>query len=129
MRHKSEATMEKIIKETERFYFTHRRSPSITELADAVGCARSTAHEYLRGAADGGGKLRGEEIIKNIEESVMSHLWNKREWEKYYLHSTVRKGLRIRYSAELDQEVKESVKNLYHGLGKNMILPLELRYM
>lgn len=48
MRYKSEATMKRIIKETDAFYFAHHRSPSITELARAVGCARSTAHGYLR---------------------------------------------------------------------------------
>ena len=48
MRYKSEATMKRTIKETDAFYFAHHRSPSITELARAVGCARSATHGYLR---------------------------------------------------------------------------------
>ena len=56
----------------------------------------------------------------------MSHLWKKREWEKYYLHSTVRKGLRIRYSADLDQEVKESVKKFVSWLRQEYDFPFRV---
>lgn len=47
MRYKSEETIEKIKKSVEEFFFLHRRSPSITEIAKSVGCARSTVHSYL----------------------------------------------------------------------------------
>lgn len=47
MRHKSEGTMEPIKKVVEDFYFANRRSPSISEIASEVGCARSTVHGYL----------------------------------------------------------------------------------
>ena len=70
MRHKSEATMGKIIKETERFYFTYRRSPSITELANAVGCARSTAHGYLR-------EMDAKEMLSYDGESITTPLMRK----------------------------------------------------
>lgn len=48
MRYKSQETMDQIVKEIESFFFIHHRTPSITELAGAVGCARSTAHAYLK---------------------------------------------------------------------------------
>lgn len=47
MRYKSEETMEQIKKAVEDFYFANRRSPSISEIAAEVGCARSTVHSYL----------------------------------------------------------------------------------
>lgn len=48
MRHKSTDTMDKILKAVDDFFFTHRRSPSIMDLAKMVGCAKSTVHRYLR---------------------------------------------------------------------------------
>lgn len=47
MRYKSEETMGQIKKAVEDFYFANRRSPSISEIAAEVGCARSTMHSYL----------------------------------------------------------------------------------
>ena len=47
MRYKSKETMQQIKKVIEDFYFTNRRSPSISEIATEVGCARSTIHSYL----------------------------------------------------------------------------------
>lgn len=48
MRYKSEETMDRIVKSVERFFFAHHRSPSITEIANDIGCSRSTIHAYLR---------------------------------------------------------------------------------
>ena len=47
MRYKSEETMKQIRNTIEEFYFANRRSPSISEIASEVGCARSTVHSYL----------------------------------------------------------------------------------
>ncbi len=47
MRHKSEETMERIKNAVEEFYFANHRSPSISEIASEVGCAKSTVHSYL----------------------------------------------------------------------------------
>lgn len=47
MRCKSEEMMAQIKNAVEDFYFRLRRSPSISEIASEVGCARSTVHSYL----------------------------------------------------------------------------------
>ena len=47
MRYKSEETMKQIRNTIEEFYFANRRSPSISEIASEVGCARSAVHSYL----------------------------------------------------------------------------------
>lgn len=47
MRRKDPALMERIRDFVEQFYFSHGRSPSTTEIGDAVGIARGTAFKYL----------------------------------------------------------------------------------
>lgn len=47
MRYKSEKIMKQIKRTVENFYFANHRSPSISEIATEVGCARSTVHGYL----------------------------------------------------------------------------------
>ena len=48
MRYKSEETMREIIEAIEGHFFTHKETPSITEIARAVGRSRSTVHAYLQ---------------------------------------------------------------------------------
>lgn len=48
MRYKSRDTMDQIIRAIDDFFFTHHRTPSNTELANAVGRSRSNIHSYLR---------------------------------------------------------------------------------
>ena len=47
MRHKDPELMTRIRDFAEEFYLNERRSPSTTEIADAVGIARGTAYRYL----------------------------------------------------------------------------------
>lgn len=47
MRHKSTELMERIHDYVESFYFDNGRSPSTTEIGQAVGVARGTAYKYL----------------------------------------------------------------------------------
>lgn len=47
MRHKDQDKMKEILEFAERFYLSERRSPSTTEIADAVGFSRGTAYRYL----------------------------------------------------------------------------------
>ncbi len=56
----------------------------------------------------------------------MSHLWNKNGWKKYYLNVPVRKGLRIRYSADIDNEVKESIKRFVSWLRQEYYFPFRV---
>ncbi len=48
MRYKSEKTMEEIIEAVDGYFFTHKETPSITEIARIVGRSRSTVHAYLQ---------------------------------------------------------------------------------
>lgn len=48
MRYKSQAVMEEIVEAINAFFLSYQRTPSITELANAVGRARSNIHSYLR---------------------------------------------------------------------------------
>lgn len=48
MRYKSEETMREIVAAIEGHFFTHKETPSITEIARAVGRSRSTVHAYLQ---------------------------------------------------------------------------------
>ena len=48
MRYKSRDTMDEIIQAIDDFFFDHHRTPSNTELANAVGRSRSNIHSYLR---------------------------------------------------------------------------------
>lgn len=48
MRYKSEKTMEEIIEAVDSYFFTHKETPSITEIARIVGRSRSTVHAYLQ---------------------------------------------------------------------------------
>ena len=47
MRSKSPARMDKISAFVDRFYRDNRRSPSLSEIAKAVGISRATAYRYL----------------------------------------------------------------------------------
>ena len=48
MRYKSEKTMEEIIEAVDSYFFAHKETPSITEIARIVGRSRSTVHAYLQ---------------------------------------------------------------------------------
>lgn len=48
MRYKSEETMREIVEAIEDFFFTHKETPSITDIARAIGRSRSTVHAYLQ---------------------------------------------------------------------------------
>lgn len=48
MRYKSEKTMREIVEAIEDYFFTHKETPSITEIARAIGRSRSTVHAYLQ---------------------------------------------------------------------------------
>lgn len=47
MRHKDSNKMQEILDFSEKFYMSEGRSPSTTEIADAVGFSRGTAYRYL----------------------------------------------------------------------------------
>lgn len=47
MRSKSPARMDEISAFVDRFYWDNRRSPSLSEIAKAVGISRATAYRYL----------------------------------------------------------------------------------
>ena len=47
MRKRNPDTMSRIVAFADEFRLAHRRSPSTTEIADAVGVSRSTAYHYL----------------------------------------------------------------------------------
>ena len=71
MRHKSEVIMQTIKDYAENFYFTRRRSPSTTEIADAVGIARGTAYKYLVAMKDKGLiRYDGRKIITDRTEKA-----------------------------------------------------------
>lgn len=48
MRYKSKETMEKIVKMVEEFFFSVHRTPSVFEIASAIGHSKSTVHAYLQ---------------------------------------------------------------------------------
>ncbi len=47
MRYRNMDTMERLKAEAENFVLTQKRSPTTTELANLVGCSRSSAYRYL----------------------------------------------------------------------------------
>ncbi len=48
MRYKGEETMREIVEAIEGYFFTHKETPSITEIARSTGRSRSTVHAYLQ---------------------------------------------------------------------------------
>lgn len=48
MRYKSEETMKEITAAIDSYFFIHKETPSITEIAKLVGRSRSTIHAYLQ---------------------------------------------------------------------------------
>lgn len=48
MRYKSEETMKEIRKAIDSYFLSNKKTPSITEIARAVGRSRSTIHAYLQ---------------------------------------------------------------------------------
>ena len=77
MRHKSEVIMQTIKDYAENFYFTRRRSPSTTEIADAVGIARGTAYKYLVAMKDKGLiRYDGRKIITDRTEKASPEMTN-----------------------------------------------------
>lgn len=75
MRHKSEVIMQSIKDYAEKFILNRRRSPSTTEIADAVGIARGTAYKYLV-AMNEKGLIRydGRQIITDRTEKASTEL-------------------------------------------------------
>lgn len=69
MRSKNVELMKKIKDFAERFYLIHYQSPTITQIAEGVGIARSTAYKYLvemdeRGIIEYDGRNISTEIIE-----------------------------------------------------------------
>lgn len=48
MRYKSEETMREIVEAIEGYFFAHKETPSIAEIARTIGRSRSTVHAYLQ---------------------------------------------------------------------------------
>lgn len=48
MRYKSEETMNQVAEAIDSYFLTHKKTPSITEIARLVGHSRSTVHAYLQ---------------------------------------------------------------------------------
>lgn len=77
MRHRSEVIMQTIKDYAENFYFTRRRSPSTTEIADAVGIARGTAYKYLVAMKDKGLiRYDGRQIVTDKTEKASPEMTN-----------------------------------------------------
>ena len=75
MRSKSKSRMNEIKKFIENYYMKEYRSPSITEIANALSIARSTAHSYLvemneKGMLSYNGKDIRTELIEKIKPNV-----------------------------------------------------------
>lgn len=69
MRHKDPELMKKIYEYAEDYYFSEGYSPSTSEIANAMGIARTTAYNYLvamdkLGMVDYDGKLIATEKIR-----------------------------------------------------------------
>lgn len=48
MRSKNQAVLDQILQFVNKYYRIHRTAPTISEVADGVGMARSTTHRYLQ---------------------------------------------------------------------------------
>ncbi len=48
MRYKSATTMDEMVNAINDYFLAHKRTPTISELAQAVGHSKSTVHAYLR---------------------------------------------------------------------------------
>ena len=75
MRSKSKSRMNEIKKFVENYYMKEYRSPSITEIANALSIARSTAHSYLvemneKGMLSYNGKDIRTELIEKIKPNM-----------------------------------------------------------
>ena len=67
MRHKDTALMERILAFAERFYLEADRSPTTTEIAHAMGIARSSAYRYLVAMSERGMiSYNGTSIVTSI---------------------------------------------------------------
>lgn len=69
MRYKSEKTMREIVEAIEDYFFTHKETPSITEIARAIGRSRSTVHAYLQ------------------EMSKLGQIWNVSSLMPFYMRT------------------------------------------
>ena len=54
MRTKDQGTLDAILKFVNKYYQKNRIAPTISEVADGVGVARSTTHRYLQELSDRG---------------------------------------------------------------------------
>ena len=52
MRKKDQETLDKILKYVDKYYQENRIAPTISEVAEGVGVARSTTHRYLQELSD-----------------------------------------------------------------------------
>ena len=52
MRTKNKETLDKILKFVNKYYQVHHSSPTINDVAEGVGVARSTTHRYLQELSD-----------------------------------------------------------------------------
>lgn len=75
MRYKSQAVMEEIVEAINEFFLSHQRTPTITELANTVGRARSNVHSYLRemsrlGMIHYDGKTLETPVTKKVDSNI-----------------------------------------------------------
>ena len=52
MRTKNQETLDRILKFVNKYYQEHHSSPTINDVAEGVGIARSTTHRYLQELSD-----------------------------------------------------------------------------
>ena len=52
MRTKNQETLDRILKFVNKYYQEHHSSPTINDVAEGVGVARSTTHRYLQELRD-----------------------------------------------------------------------------
>ena len=52
MRTKNQETLDRILKFVNKYYQEHHSSPTINDVAEGVGVARSTTHRYLQELSD-----------------------------------------------------------------------------
>ena len=77
MRHKSVELMNSIQEFVEKYYLDNRHSPSTTEIAEAVGIARGTAHKYLVSMRDSGLiQYDGKHIVTGKTEKASIEMTN-----------------------------------------------------
>lgn len=71
MRTMNQGTLDEILKFVNKFYQVNRNAPTISEVAEGVGVARSTTHRYLRELSDGNLLDYGRGILSAPESAKL----------------------------------------------------------